>query len=69
MAEYLGHDLLNAIDASICGHPGHHFAAFSPEVRTPGMVSLSKWGLSWLLAFLALYIAGAITAVTLAPPP
>ena len=42
MAEYLGHDLMHAIDASICGHPGHHFNAYNPDLKIPGIVSFQN---------------------------
>ena len=42
MSEYLGHELMKAIDASesICGHPGHFFTTYSPKDKTCGMVKV-----------------------------
>ena len=65
MAEHLGHDLMNAIDASICGHPGHNFTAYSPQDQTHGIAKVSKVKII-RNASSASNTVGAITAVTLA---
>ena len=67
MSEYLGHELMKAIDASgrICGHPGHHFTTYSPKDETCGRVKQSDDHQKCQQC--QQYIVGAITAVTLAP--